>query len=435
MKPRQMPNPPDWASGPHRVLVLRYDRIGDMVLSTGIIKAIALAQPTVTVDVLTSVQNSVVLDGNPYVGCIWAIDRRRPWSWVAVIRRMRRIRYDAVIDVMVMAPSLTTTLVMWLSGARHRIGLGDRGNRAALTLPVERIDDAVHYIDHSAALLAAFGVPPLSLRRRQAHRTDGQISSLHSARITGSGGWGIWRPQIFLTPTEIAWGEAHWCRAASGAGSAEPACRLVVNVSAGSAWRYWPLASFIEALTAIRATFPQLECLLIGAPNHGARMEAISRATGVSLARTARAREMMAIIATSDVAFTADTAVTHIASAFDKATLVMFARGKAALWGPYDVPGGVVSTAGASLDSLDAASVLPALVEVVGIAIATRRSLPERRPEALSFAEGRGPLRTDPGTRAGLGGSEYPALVDSCSEQMHGGETHLDAGGRHLVGN
>lgn len=390
MKSRQPQNWPDWASGPHRVLVLRYDRIGDMVLSTGIIKAIALAQPTVAVDVLASVQNSVVLDGNPYVRRILTVDRRRPWSWIAAISRMRRIRYDAVIDVMVMAPSLTTTLVMWLSGSRHRIGLGDRGNRAAFTLPVERIHDAVHYVDHSAALLAAFGVDPLSIRRRQPRHAAGRPSSSRSARMTGSGGWGIWRPEIFLTSAEIACGEAHWRRVASGAGPAvSSACRLVVNVSAGSTWRYWPTASFIETLTAIRAMFPQVECVLIGAPHDADLMDAVGRACGVSVAHTARAREMMAIIATGDVVFTADTAVTHIASAFDKPTLAMFARGKDGLWGPYDIPGGVVCTPAESIDSLDVASVLPALVEVVRIAIPTRRGLPRHQLLDAAHTTGR----------------------------------------------
>ena len=43
------------------MLYLRYDRIGDMVLATGIIKAIVSAQPTVTVDVLASLANAAVL--------------------------------------------------------------------------------------------------------------------------------------------------------------------------------------------------------------------------------------------------------------------------------------------------------------------------------------------------------------------------------------
>jgi ADP-heptose:LPS heptosyltransferase len=366
------------------VLVLRYDRIGDMILSTGIIKAIALAQPTVVVDVLASAQNCAVLEGNPYVGHILTIDRQRPWTWITVIRRMRRLRYDAVIDVMVMAPSLTTTLVMWLSGARQRIGLGDRGNQAALTLPVARIPSAVHYVDHSAALLAAFGVDPLSVRRWHASRTDGPrtLSPRTEPEELDRRGWGIWRPEIFLTAAEITYAEHLWRNLDAEVPPAERSGhRLVVNVSAGAAWRYWPAEFFIETLTAIRATFPQLQCLLIGAPQDSTRMEVIARACGVSVAHTARSREMMAIVATGDMVFTADTAVTHVASALDKPTLAMFARAKEDLWGPYAIPGGVVSTPARSLQSLQVASVLPALLEV--IRLSTRRSQQQHRTVPL----------------------------------------------------
>lgn len=386
LKSRRQPTSPDWASGPHRVLVLRYDRIGDMILSTGIVKAIALAQPTVVIDILASVQNSVVLDGNPYISNILTIDRRRPWTWFALVSRIRRTRYDAVIDVMVMAASLTTMLAMWISGSGHRIGLGDRGNEAAFTLPVARLPNAVHYVDHSAALLAAFGVDPLILKGSQARRTDGDPDPSRRARIEGmrSGGWGIWRPEIYLTSTEIACAEAHWRRVGSDVvPTGRPGCRLVVNVSAGSAWRYWPLASFVEVLTAIKEMYRGLQCLIIGAPHDAGRMEDIGRASGVPVAHTARTREMMAIVATGDVVFTADTAVTHVASAFDKAALVMFARGKAELWGPYDTPGGVVCTPAGSLDSLDAASVLAALAEVVEIATPIRPSELPMRAAAL----------------------------------------------------
>ena len=374
MRPQQMPRVPDWASRPHRVLVLRYDRIGDMILSTGIIKGIALAQPTVAIDILASSGNAVVLAGSPYVASILTINRRRPWTWIVALVRMRRARYDAVIDVMVMAPSLTTMLIMWLSGARHRIGLGDRGHESAFTLPVARLRDAVHYVDHSAALLAAFGVDSRSLAKRPAQSDSAPEASSGRARIedTGIGGWGIWRPEIFLTSAEIARGEARWPRVVPDLGSTQATIRrLVVNVSAGGAWRYWPSACFIEVLTVVRSMFPGLECVLIGSPHDADRMEDIGRATGAVVAHTAGVREIMPIIATSDVVFTADTAVTHIASAFKKPTVAMYARGKARLWGPYDVPGRAVSTPGPSLDSLDVASVLPALIEVVAAATRT----------------------------------------------------------------
>jgi ADP-heptose:LPS heptosyltransferase len=371
------------------VIVLRYDRLGDMVLFTGIIKRIARAQPTVAIDVLASEQNVHALEGSPYIGRILTINRRRPWSWVSALRSMRRTRYDAVIDVMVMAPSLTTMLVMWSSGARHRIGLGDRGNGAAFTLPVQRLGGAVHYIDHSAALLAAFGVDPRS-DRKPTGDADDRLAVQIGSPLTGrrrSGGWGIWRPELFLTPAEIAHGEARW-QHGRGHGPAPDRSlgRLVVNVSAGNAWRYWPEASFIEALRPLRSAFPGLDGLVIGAPHDAERMRTIGNGSGYAVAHTERVREMMAIVATSDVVFTADTAVTHIASAFLKPTLAMFARDKGKLWGPYDVPGGIVWTAGESLDLLDVAAVLPTLMEVIADALHAARECPGFAPERTASA-------------------------------------------------
>ena len=49
-------------------------------------------------------------------------------------------KYDAVIDCMVTAPSVTTLLLILASGARYRIGIAGRGNDAAfnVTVPAER---------------------------------------------------------------------------------------------------------------------------------------------------------------------------------------------------------------------------------------------------------------------------------------------------------
>jgi ADP-heptose:LPS heptosyltransferase len=49
------------------VLFLRHDRIGDMIVSTGALRAIAAAHPNLALDVLASPGNAPVLRGLP--GC------------------------------------------------------------------------------------------------------------------------------------------------------------------------------------------------------------------------------------------------------------------------------------------------------------------------------------------------------------------------------
>jgi ADP-heptose:LPS heptosyltransferase len=354
MRPRDSRERPDWSSGRHRVLYLRYDRIGDMVLATGIIKAIVCAQPTVTVDVLASVANAAVLRGNPHVKAVVTIDKKRPWTYLSAILRIRRARYDAVVDAMVLGPSLTSLLLMWASSARHRIGVAERGNDSALTVLVNRLHDAVHFVDHSAALLAAFGVDPLgsSAKRRGTLPTSDTYATARSSSPTA--GWGIWRPELFLTPAELHEGEAHWHSAEGlvpyGRGDRR---RLVVNVSASSRERYWPEEHFITTLNRIRTRFPEVVPLIIGSPADAVRMAQIARGADTPVAHTPHYRQMMAIVARSDLVFTADTSVTHVASAFRKPAVVMFSAGGGACWGPYGTAGQIVSTDAPSLESAD----------------------------------------------------------------------------------
>src|SRR5206468_12644435 len=151
----------DWSARPQRVLFLRHDRAGDMILSTGVMRAIARSHPTITMDVLASPANAAILEGADYVRDVTVFDKKKLGTYLPTALRLRRKRYDAVIDCMVTAPSLTTLLLILASGARHRVGIAGRGNDAAftITVPPETRTDA-HMVDHLAALVAAFGLDP-----------------------------------------------------------------------------------------------------------------------------------------------------------------------------------------------------------------------------------------------------------------------------------
>ncbi len=347
MRPAPSQLPPDWRARPHRILYLRYDRIGDMVLATGIFAAIRAAQPTVTVDVLASIGNAAVLDGNPDVGTVYRINKAHPWTFLITLWRVRRVHYDAVVDGIVMAASLTSMLLMWASGAQHRIGIGDRGNAFALTLPLERLAGAVHHVEHSASLLAAFEQKP----RPGSHAAP-------EAPI----GSPPWRPRLFPSAEELAEAQARW-RFAEGRGamSRPGGGRLLVNVSAGAPCRYWPEGRLVEAIRWVRSCFPQVILLLVGVVQDWRRMQRIGAHAGVLAARTPRYRQMMALVATCDFAFTPDTSVTHIASAFGKPMVGLFERGKGGLCGPYGTASYVVSAPAHTLASLASTPVLQAL--------------------------------------------------------------------------
>jgi ADP-heptose:LPS heptosyltransferase len=66
---------PDWSSGVQRLLFLRHDRIGDMIVSTAAMRAIAESHPGIELDVLASPANAPVLEGADFVGNVIVFDR------------------------------------------------------------------------------------------------------------------------------------------------------------------------------------------------------------------------------------------------------------------------------------------------------------------------------------------------------------------------
>jgi len=326
-KSRNLPSPLEFGDGAPRirVLYLRYDRIGDMILSTGLLRAIARSHPNVIVDVLASPENAPVLDGNPNVGSVIIADRRRPGSYLTAFRRIRLGRYDAILDCQIFSPSTTTLIMMLASGARHRIGLAGRGVDQALTIPVPRPPGARHYVEHLAALATPFGV------------TDAP-----------------WRPEIFLSAAELALAESRW-RAAR---------RLLVNVSAGKATCRWPEDRWATVLRALRAR-DDLDIVLTAAPADAAMAERLAGAGGARFERTRSVREVFALVAAADVVLTPDTAITHAASAFAKPSVVLFPRNRADVWGPYHTGGVGVAASGGTLESLPVEPVQEALASVL----------------------------------------------------------------------
>jgi ADP-heptose:LPS heptosyltransferase len=318
-------------AGKGRVLFLRPDRIGDMIVSTGVLHAITESNPAIELHVLASPANAPVARGQPFIREVIVFDRKRPWRWPAMLVRLRAADYDAVVDCMPTAPSVTMLLLMGASGARERIGVAGRGNDHAFTTAVPPRPGARHIIDHLSALASAFGV---DIGGRQ------------------------FPPRLSLTSGERARAVATWHGAVPHTGATR---RLLVNVSAGKAARHWPEERFVEILALVRRRFPEVQPLVIGGTSEASRTLAIARAAGVATASTPTFREALALVATADVVLSADTGLAHAAAAFRRPAIVLHRRGSSERWGLYGAPGTAIECEGESLSSLAVAPVWHAL--------------------------------------------------------------------------
>lgn len=306
---------PDWRERRYRVLFLRHDRIGDMILSTGVLRAIAEAHPSIQLDVLASPINAPVLRNEPYVHETLIVDRHKPRTWPRTFRELRLRRYDAVIDCMITAPSLTTLLLMLASGAKYRIGVARLGNDFAYTLKVPARESAEHLVDKLGALVTAFGLQPSAL-------------DLH--------------PRVRLTAAERERGEHAWRGDVDDRPPTGP--RLLVNVSAGRPHTGWPDDRFVRVIRDVRARYASAEIVVVSSPRDRARAGRIAAEGGARLVEDGGIRDAMAIVARADLVFTPDTSIGHAASAFDVPAVVLYTSQYSKIWGPYRTDGRAIES-------------------------------------------------------------------------------------------
>jgi ADP-heptose:LPS heptosyltransferase len=325
---------PNWSTRPWRVLYVRYERIGDMIMATSMIRALATAHGTITLDVLATPANAPVLDGNPYVSGVLQFDRRQPGRFVRLARELQRRSYDVVVDGRINNPRIFvyTPLLMLASSARYRVGagggLGDQIYNIRVR-PFDRADLSTHFIDASAYLAAPFGV--------KVEEFD-------------------WRPELFLRDDERRAADARW------GDDARILKRLLVNLSAPEPKRRWPDERFIEVVRAVGG--PGLRIACIGLPREWDRVRAVAAAVSGVAVPTPKVRDAFAMVGTSDVVFTPDTSISHAAAAFRKPAVVLLKRDHAS-YGPYHLEGTTVYWDGDTIGALSVPPVLAAVKELV----------------------------------------------------------------------
>ena len=325
-----LPRPrPDAAARARRLLFLRHDAIGDMLSSLGVIRA--LAAHGHEVDVLASPENAPVLAANEW-GVRVLVTERRGKPGRALPAQLASRRYDAVIDGLVLKPSVNTRTVrlLRLSRAPMRVGTAGRTHDFLYTHPVVT-DLGGNHVEVLAALLAPFGISP-------AEALDPVPMPLTAAERSGAEAW--WH--------------------AGGAGR-----RLFVNLSASSAERRWPDAKFVEALRAIGAEEPAVRIAISAGPSEWDAAESVAGAVGGRAVRGSL-REAFALLAGAGLVLTPDTSVAHAASGFGVPSVVLTPHGNLR-FAPWRSLSRLVVAPGRSIEGVEVAAVLEAVRELEGV--------------------------------------------------------------------
>jgi ADP-heptose:LPS heptosyltransferase len=80
------------------VLFFRYDRIGDMVITTPVFRELKLAHPQVKITVLASKINKEVLINNPYIDQIFINHKNNFFSDLKSLLKLRQQKFDVCVE-------------------------------------------------------------------------------------------------------------------------------------------------------------------------------------------------------------------------------------------------------------------------------------------------------------------------------------------------
>lgn len=140
-----------------RFLVLRMSALGDIVHTLPAVSALRESFPKARIDWLVDQKWAPILDGNPSIDNVLAVDRR---SWRAVgkaVRRMRNNHYTVTLDFQSLYRS---SLFGWLSGAPKRLGFDaeySRESGAAFFYTDVVSPRRSHKVEHNLELVEAAG--------------------------------------------------------------------------------------------------------------------------------------------------------------------------------------------------------------------------------------------------------------------------------------
>jgi lipopolysaccharide heptosyltransferase II len=154
-----------------RILLIRPDHVGDLLLATPAIRALRRAHPEAVIDVLASPWGAPALAGNPDIDQVrtieatWFEPGRRsgpdPAGLIGAIASLRLGRYDAAADL---RGDFRSILIARASGARRRAGFSRLGLERLLTDFVP-FDPRLDHVSRNHAVVSLLGAAPMERRR------------------------------------------------------------------------------------------------------------------------------------------------------------------------------------------------------------------------------------------------------------------------------
>jgi heptosyltransferase III len=143
---------------PNNLLIVRTDRIGDVILSLPLAELVKKHYPDCKVTFLLKDYTKSIAEGNPFIDNILILKENN--KKVTLSNNIKQIKDKSFDSVVVVYPTFITSLIIFLSRIKNRIGTGYRWYSILFNhkLYEHRKDALRHELEYNINLLKYFGI-------------------------------------------------------------------------------------------------------------------------------------------------------------------------------------------------------------------------------------------------------------------------------------
>jgi heptosyltransferase-2/heptosyltransferase-3 len=285
---------------PREVLVLRLDRIGDLVMSLPALAELRAALPNARIRLAIGRWNAEIAKSAPVDELlVWSA----PWvgredegaeSFASLLAKAAALRKDALDIALDLQGDVRASLLLWRTQARRRVGYANTGGRYLLT-DVVPLDETVSWTEQNRrAVAVALGTTLSDTAPRVDPLTDDERA--FAARLIETLALTKRRPLVGIHP------------------------------SGGRRIKEWPVARWREVAAALQKQFGAT-ILITGTGADQALARELQQglpARAIDLTGKLSLRETLALLATLDLFLSADTGTMHMACAVGTPSVSVF---------------------------------------------------------------------------------------------------------------
>lgn len=300
----------------HRVLLFRYDAIGDMAVTTAAIDLLHKKLPHVKVDVLASEYNCHIVRHNKQFNSIF-IYNKSFLSHIKLIRQIRKNRYDAVFCFVLFKTTYAGLLANMLAGR----------NASKIT---------ILFRDRKKLYDVFFNVH-IHLERDKC-----TMAELQARMLCEVFGWNYEKEKLTM---DIPLGNENIEHASDfltsfSIMSSTPF--IAFNISAGREYREFSVEKNIAILQHFTSLFPNVPIIIIAMDRDVQKANIIKQGISAMVCQVFNSKDILdvcAIVKLSEMAVSPDTSLVHIASAYKKPTVAFYSEMTTYIyeWMPFNV--------------------------------------------------------------------------------------------------